>query len=92
MILAIRMQRGLRMPFLLDRCRIQPQARRTSSIRQSFGRGGAVPCRHGRVARDSRSAGIPSTILMRLVPHRGELTYRWASWQTLFVSTPPASR
>ena len=81
MIVAIRMQRGLRMPFLLDRCRIQPQGRRTSSIRQSFGRDGAVPCRHGRVARDSRSAGIPSTILMRLVPHRGAP-----------LSTPPASR
>ena len=91
MILAIRMQRGSPMPFLLDRHRIQPQARRTSSIRQSFGKGGAVPCRHGHEARGSRSAGTPSTTLMRIVPGRA-LHYRWASWQTLFVTTPPASR
>jgi hypothetical protein len=92
MTLAIRMQRGSRMLFLLDRHRIQPQARRTSSIRQSFGKGGAVPCRHGHEVRGSRSAGIPSIRLMRVVPGRGELHYPWARWETLLVSTPPGSR
>ena len=76
MILAMRMQRGSPMPFLMDRHQIQPQARRTSSIRQSFGKGGAGPCRHGHEARGSRSAGTPSTTLMTIVP--GELHYRWA--------------
>jgi hypothetical protein len=90
MILAMRMQRGLPMPFLMDRHQIQPRARRTSSIRQSFGKGGAVPCRHGHKERGSRSAGTPSTTLMMIVP--GELHCRWAMWQTLFVSTPRASR
>ena len=60
--------------------------------RQSFGKGGAVPCRHGHEARGSRSAGIPSTILMRVVSVWRELHYRLASWQTPFVMTPPASR
>ena len=69
---------------------IQPRARRTSSIRQSFGKGGAVPCRHGHKARGSQSAGTPSTTLMRIVP--GELHYRWAIWQTPMSTTPPASR
>ena len=90
MILAMRMQRGLPMPFLMDRHQIQPRARRTSSIRQSFGKGGAVPCRHGHKARGSQSAGTPSTTLMRIAP--GELHYRWAIWQTPMSTTPPASR
>src|SRR4029077_1605026 len=51
MILAMRMQRGVPMPFLMDRHQIQPRAQRTSSIRQSFGKGGAGPCRHGHKAR-----------------------------------------
>ena len=92
MILATRVQRGLRMPCLLDRYRIPPRAQRTSSILQLFGRGAVVPCRHGRAARDSQSAGIPSIRLMRIVPGRPELHYTWARWETLFVSTPPASR
>ena len=74
MILAMRMQRGLPMPFLVDRHRIQPRARRTSSIRQSFGKGGAVPCRHGHKARGSQSAGTPSTTLMRIATERAALS------------------
>jgi hypothetical protein len=69
------MQLKLRMPFFLDRCRILPRVRRTSSTLRSFGRGAAVPCRHGRVARDSQLAGVPSTRLTRVVTHWSGLYY-----------------
>ena len=63
-------RRGLQMPFFLDRCRILPRVRRTSSILRSFGRDVVALYRHGPVARDSQSAGIPFTrqtrVLMRL--------------------------
>ena len=38
------------MPILLDKCLILPRVQPTSSVRQSFGRGGIVPCPHGHVA------------------------------------------
>ena len=37
----------------------------------SFGRGAAVPCHPGQVAKDCRSAGTPFTGLMRLVARHG---------------------
>ena len=61
MMLAIRVRRVSRMPFSLAKCPILLRAQPTSSIRQSFGKGGAVPCHHGRAVRDRLSVGTPST-------------------------------
>src|SRR5688500_20011324 len=66
---AIRMQPGLRIPFLLDRGRILPRAQRTSSIQQSFGRGAAVHCRHGRVRSEEHTSELqsPCNLVCRLL-------------------------
>ena len=53
----------MRMPFLVGRRLILPQAQPTSSIQPSFGRGAAVHSRHGHLARDDPSAGTSFTPL-----------------------------
>jgi hypothetical protein len=60
----------LRMPFLVARRLILPQAQHTSSIPQSFGRGAVVLYRHGQAERDYLLAATPSTFLNEVMPHR----------------------
>jgi len=81
-------RRGLQMPFFLDRCRILPRVRRTSSILRSFGRDVVALYRHGRAARDSQSAGIPFTRQTRVLMRLSELYYPRAHWQIPFRAHP----
>src|SRR5262249_44347081 len=73
----------LRMPSLLDKCRTLLQVPRTFLILAGFGRGAAALYPHGRKAKDSRLATIPSTGPTR-VSYWSEPHYPPALWQLLF--------
>ena len=85
-------RRGSRMPFSLAKCPILLRAQPTSSIRQSFDKGGAVPCHHGRVVRDSLSASTRSIRLMRPAPCWRDGTIHRRIGRSPFMLTPGGGR